>query len=183
MKILRYLVISIIIVITFTAGGFLYRWMNKGVVSFVMPKISSDLEIKEVHLTRVAAGRTEWELTAKSADYFKEKGVTSLDSPQVVFYGKKGKRMELEGENGEIFKDTNDITVSGNVKITTSDGYLFRSDSLTYSSEKKVVTTESKVFIKGKRLEIEGVGMLADMERDTVLLKKGVKAVLEGSVK
>jgi len=183
MKILRYLVISIIIVITFTAGGFLYLWMNKGVIPFVIPKIGSDLRIKEVHLTRAVAGRTEWELTAKSADYFKEKGVTYLDSPQVVFYGEKGKRMELEGDNGEIFNDTNDITVSGNVKITTSDGYLLRSDSLRYSSEKKVVTTESKVFIKGKGLEIEGIGMSADIERNTALIKRGVKAVLEGNVK
>ncbi|MEK7850335.1 MAG: LPS export ABC transporter periplasmic protein LptC, partial [Deltaproteobacteria bacterium] len=100
-----------------------------------------------------------------------------------VFYGEKGKRMELVGDNGEIFNDTNDITVSGNVKITTSDGYLFRADSLRYSSEKKVVTTESKVFIKGKGLEIEGIGMSADIERNTALIKSGVKAVLEGNVK
>lgn len=183
MKILRYLVISIIIVIIFTAGGFLYLWTNKGVIPFVIPKIGSDLKIKEVHLTRTVSGKTEWELTAKSADYFKEKGITYLESPQVVFYGEKGKKIELKGDGGEIFNDTNDIAVSGNVKITTSDGYLFRSDSLRYSSEKKVVTTESKVSIKGKGLEIEGVGMSADMERDTVFIKRGVKAVLEGNVK
>lgn len=178
MKILRYLLISIISVITIFAGGFLYVWLNKGGIKFAIPKISSDLEIKEVNLTRSVAGKTEWELKARSADYFKEKGVTHLESPYVIFFGKGERRFELKSDKGEVFNDTSDMTALGDVRVVTSDGYSFKSDYLRYYSEKKVVTTESRVLIKGKGIEIEGVGMEAYVDRNRVLLKKDVKAIL-----
>ncbi|MDO8444550.1 MAG: LPS export ABC transporter periplasmic protein LptC [Deltaproteobacteria bacterium] len=183
MKILKYVVISIILVLAITAAGFLYIWSHKGGAPFKIPKIIPDLKIAEVHLTRSVAGRTEWELKATSADYFREEGVTRLESPEVTVYGNGDKRIELRGDEGKVFNNTNDVALSGNVNIVTSDGYIFQSDSLRYSSGKKVVTTESKVFIKGKRMEAEGVGMVADIGRDRVFVKKGVKAVLEGTLK
>jgi len=178
MKILKYVVISIILVLAITAAGFLYIWSYKGGKPFKIPKIIPDLKIAEVHLTRSVAGRTEWELKATSADYFREEGVTRLESPVVTVYGNGDKRIE-----GKVFNDTNDVALSGNVNIVTSDGYTFQSDSLRYSSGKKVVTTESKVFVKGKGMEVEGVGMVADIGRDRVIVKKGVRAVLEGTLK
>jgi LPS export ABC transporter protein LptC len=183
MKTLKYLSIFLILLITTTAGVFLYQWMGKEIRPFRIPKITSDLKIEEVRLTRAIEGRIEWELRAKSADYFREKGITHLELPEVVFYGKGDKRIELKGEKGEVYSDTNDVAVSGNVRIVTSDGYSFQSDYLRYSSQKRVVTTESRVIVKGKGLDMEGTGMLADIEHDRIFIKKGVKAVLEGKIK
>lgn len=183
MKILKYVVTSIILVLVISAAGFIYIWSHKGGKPFEIPKIIPDLKIAEVRLTRSVAGRTEWELKATSADYFREEGVTRLESPVVTVYGNGDKRIELRGDEGKIFTDTNDVALSGNVNIVTSDGYIFHSDSLRYSSEKRVVTTESKIFVKGKGMEVEGVGMLADISRDRIFIKKGVKAALEGTLK
>ena len=178
MKIFKYLLISLILLIIITVAGFLYLWMGKGGASFDIPKIIPDLKIEGVHLTRAVAGKTEWELRAKSADFFREEGVTRLENPKVVFIGKGDKRIELTGSKGEVFNNTNDVAVSGDVRIVNSDGYALQSDFLRYFSEKKIVTTESKVIMKGKGIDIEGVGMVADIEQDRVFIKKSVKAVL-----
>jgi len=178
MKIFKYLVISLILLIIMTIAGFLYRWMGKGGSSFNIPKIVPDLKIEGVHLTRVVAGKTEWELRAISADFFKEKGVTSLEAPKVIFFGKDGKKIEITGRKGEVFNNTNDVALLGDVKIISEAGYTLQSDSLRYFSEKKIVATESKVNLKGSKMEIEGVGMEADIGRDRVVIKKSVKAVL-----
>lgn len=180
MKILKYIVISIILSVSIISAGFLYLWMGKGSPSFKIPKIIPDLKLEGVHLTRAAAGKTEWELKARSASYSKEEGVTRLELPEVLFYGNGDKRIELKGDKGEVFNNTNDLAVTGNVKAVTSDGYTLNSDTLRYSSAKKVVTTDSRVFLKGNGIEVEGVGMLADMEQERVFIKSGVKAVLEG---
>lgn len=183
MKILKYLAISIIFLVIIAMVGFLYKWMGKGISPFKIPRISSDLKIEEVHLTRAVEGKTEWELKAKSADYFREKGVTHLELPDVFFYGNGDKRIELKGDKGEVFNDTNDIAVSGNVTIVTSDGYTFQSDSLRYYSGKRTVATESRVIVKGKGMEVEGLGMIADMDSGRVIIKKEVKATLKGAIK
>ena len=177
-KIFKYLVISLIFLVSITVAGFLYLWMGKGGPSLNLAKIIPDLKIEGVHLTRAVAGKTEWELRAKSADFFKEEGLTRLDAPKVVFFGNGDRRIELTGSKGEVFNNTNDLAVSGDVRIVSSNGYSLRSDFLRYYSEKKIVTTESKVFMNGKGIDMEGVGMVADIERELIFIKKGVKAVL-----
>lgn len=177
-KIFKYLVISLILLVSITVAGFLYLWMGRKGASFNLPKIIPDLKIEGVHLTRAVAGKMEWELRARSADFFREEGVTRLDAPKVVFFGNGDKRIELTGSKGEVFNNTNDLAVSGDVRIVSSNGYTLRSDFLRYYSEKKIVTTESKVFMNGKGIDMDGVGMVADIERELIFIKKGVKAVL-----
>lgn len=178
MKIFKYLVISLILLVIVAVAGFLSIWMGKGGSSFDIPKIMPDLKIGGVHLTRVVAGKTEWELRALSADLFKEEGVTRFEAPKVIFFGNGDKRIELTGKKGEVFNNTNDVAVSGDVKIVSGDGYTLQSDYLRYFSDKKSVATESKVILKGNGIEIEGVGMEADIGRDLVIIRKDVKAVL-----
>lgn len=180
MKILKFVVIFTILAVTVISAGFLYLWMGKRGPSFNMPRIIPDLKIEGVHLTRAAEGKTEWELKARSANYFKEEGVTRLERPEVLFYGNGDKRIELTGDKGEVFNNSNDLSVSGNVKVVTSDGYTFNTEFLRYLSGKKIVTTESRVFLKGKGIDVEGVGMMADVEKERIFLKSHVKAVLEG---
>lgn len=183
MKTIRYLLLSIIFLVIITIAAFLSRWFTgKGITPLNIPRISSDLKIEGVRLTRVAGGKTEWELKARSADYFRDKGVTHLESPEVVFYGKSDLRIELKGNSGEVFNSSNDVKVSGDVKIVTSDGYTFRSDSLFYSSGEKTVSTESRVTLKGNGIDVEGLGMVADTEMSRVLIKRHVRAVLEGRI-
>lgn len=177
-KIFKSLVISLILLVSITVAGFLYLWMGRKGDSFNLPRIIPDLKIEGVHLTRAVAGKMEWELRARSADFFKEEGVTRLDAPKVIFFGNGDKRIELTGSKGEVFNNSNDLAVSGDVRIVSSDGYTLRSDFLRYYSEKKIVTTESKVSMKGKGIDMEGVGMVADIERERIFVKKGVKAVL-----
>ena len=177
-KIFKSLVISLILLVSITVAGFLYLWMGRKGASFNLPRIIPDLKIEGVHLTRAVAGKMEWELRARSADFFKEEGVTRLDAPKVIFFGNGDKKIELTGSKGEVFNNSNDLAVSGDVRIVSSDGYTLRSDFLRYYSEKKIVTTESKVFMKGKGIDMEGVGMVADIERERIFVKKGVKAVL-----
>lgn len=179
MKILKYLIIFIILFVVVVIAGFIYSWTGRKGVTFSIPKITADLKIGEVHLTRTVAGRTEWELNARSADYFRERGVTRLDLPRVVFFAEGGRKIELNGDEGEVFNATNDLNISGKVKIVSSDGYTFLSDNLKYLSDKKVVTTDSPVTLRGNGIYIEGVGMLAEIERDRIFIKKRVKAVLK----
>lgn len=182
MKTLKYLLVSIIFLVIITTSVFLYRWIGKEAASKI-PGISSDLKMEGVHLTRAVAGKTEWELRARSASYSRNKGVTYLDTPEVVLYGKRELKIELKGEKGEVFNDTNDISISGNVIISTTDGYTLRTESLNYSSSKREVSTESRVVVKGKGMEVEGVGMAADInDNGWITIKRDVKAVMEGDM-
>lgn len=178
MKIIKYLAISLFLLVSITVAVFLFRWTGKGYGSFNVPKIIPDLKIEGVHLTRAVAGKVEWELRAVSADLFKEEGVTRLKSPKVTFWGNGPKRIELTGNKGDVFNNTNDVVVSGDVKVVSTDGYVLQTDYLRYVSEKKIVTTDSKVTLNGKGIDIEGVGMLADIDSNRIYIKKKVIAVL-----
>lgn len=179
MKIFKYLIITLILLVMITVAGFIYQWMGKEGGSFEdLPKIIPDLKVEGIHLTRSIAGRMEWELNAISADIFKEEGLTRLEAPKVVFFGKGDKTVKLTGNKGEVLNGTNDLSVTGDVKIVNSDGYTLTTDSLHYYSDKNSIATDSKVFMKGELIKMEGEGLVADIERNRVTIKKGVKAVL-----
>ena len=73
-KVFKYLVISLIFLVSITVAGFLYLWMGRKGASYNLPRIIPDLKIEGVHLTRALAGKMEWELKARSADFFREEG-------------------------------------------------------------------------------------------------------------
>jgi LPS export ABC transporter protein LptC len=135
---------------------------------------TADLKLDRIHYMETRQGMKEWELDAASASYFKEDGTILLQKVRATFFGKNAENYFLVGEKGKFNTETKMIEVYEGVKISSSDGYQVQTHSLTYSAEKKILSTKDPVEIKGPELFMAGTGMVVDLQQQRLKVLSGV---------
>jgi LPS export ABC transporter protein LptC len=141
------------------------------------PELAADLKLDRVHYLETREGVKEWELEAASAVYFKDENTVVLEKVRAVFYGKGEESYVLLGEKGKYNTQTKVIEVTDGVKIDSSQGYHLRTRSLTYQSEQRELRTSDPVEMRGPDLEVTGVGMVVELNRQRVRILGGVTTV------
>jgi LPS export ABC transporter protein LptC len=127
-------------------------------------------------------GKKVWEMHGKSADIFSD--IINLSDINAVSYGDKVK-VSLEADKGVFIRGTNDIELTGNVRIVTDEGTTLDTATLNWTAKEGLVYTDAKVFIKRKEMDIAGTGALsrhtlklAQLDTDiNVSLKKPVAVI------
>ena len=121
------------------------------------------------------AALKEWELNAKSAQFFKEKNLVVFKDVVVTFYAKDGKRYTLSGDAGELHTESQNIRVTGNV---VGKGYQgeFHTNSLQYDAKEKKITTTDQVQFQSQQFGVKGKGMVVDVEKEKLTLLNDIRA-------
>lgn len=81
-----------------------------------------------------------------------------------------GREFHLEAHDGTIGPDQANITVSGDVVLTASDGLKARTDEASYSSGEAMVRVPRKVEFERGKLSGSGIGMTYDQPREVMWL-------------
>lgn len=137
----------------------------------------ADIIINKFEYTSTnAQGVTEWKLTSDSASYFQDNKMVGFKKVYAVFYSKDGRILTMQADNGTLNTAAKDFELSGNVVGTSSDGYTFRTDSLTYTAEKNQARTDKKVYLDSPQFKLEGKGMVLDVKEQKIFLVSNVKA-------
>ena len=133
-----------------------------------------------VHLIETANSQKEWELWADKAVSFKGKGNWDVSKVRVVFFSDDGIEFHVTGDRGAIQVDTKDMLIEGNVVTKTSNDYLFFTESMVYNSKNRELKTAQPVRIeaprdrRGRRMRLEGIGMLADLHESHIYVHRDV---------
>lgn len=143
--------------------------------------IEADVALREFSYTETEAGVAKWTLKADSAEHDFSEDVTILENVRLdVFNQGEAGDVHLTSKSGRANLNTRDVTVRGNVIITTENDYQFESESVTFhgqASDDGVVVSEDAVRITSQQLEITGRGIEVDLAHGTFLIKKNVTAV------
>ncbi|MEQ1876800.1 MAG: LPS export ABC transporter periplasmic protein LptC [Bdellovibrionia bacterium] len=136
-------------------------------------------------LVETSDGRKEWELKADEAKGSKEKGFMSLKKVNAKFFSKSdGTFFNVTGDRGSVWLTSKDMEVQGNVVIHSSNGHIFKTNSVYYKSGDKALRTSDPVTmvgpkdLNGDRLNLEGKGLYASIDdgfidiQDDVRVKK-----------
>ena len=142
------------------------------------PDAAADLKLNRVHYTETREGMKEWELEAESAVYYREKEIIVLEKVRGTFYGKNQESYVLVGERGRFNTQTKVIEVYDGVKIDSSHGYHIRTKSLQYRADQRELTTSDPVEIEGPDMQVEGVGMVVELNRECLKILGGVTTTL-----
>jgi LPS export ABC transporter protein LptC len=142
------------------------------------PDAAADLKLNRVHYTETREGMKEWELEAASAVYYREKDTIVLEKVRGIFYGKNQESYVLVGERGRFNTQTKEIEVYDGVEIDSSHGYHMRTKSLKYRADQRELTTSDPVEIKGPDMQVEGVGMVVELNRESLKILGGVTTTL-----
>ena len=137
----------------------------------------ADMHLDKIHYTSTNdQGVKEWELKASTANYFKDNNVAEFEDVDVIFYSEEERTFTVRGDTGILNTETKDIELSGNVIGTSSDGYRFQTEFLAYEAEKQQATTDKKVLLESPQFNLEGWGMVMDLEKEKVFLLNDVRA-------
>ncbi|MBI5681930.1 MAG: LPS export ABC transporter periplasmic protein LptC [Deltaproteobacteria bacterium] len=173
-------ILLIAFVFAISISLFLNYRLQKGVKD-ISPQTPSnaDVVISKIHYIEDKDGKKEWELEADSAQYFQGGDVTELEDVKITFYSKDGKIYEAKGKRGKLMNETKDVELTGDVVVTSNNGYKLTTTSLNYTSSKRQITTKERVFLTGSKIYAEGNGLLLDMNKETVSILKNVRTVIK----
>jgi LPS export ABC transporter protein LptC len=151
-----------------------------------VPKVSTggaDMQLKKIRFVEDKQGQKTWELEAESVNQYQEQNMMVLENVKVTFYAKEGRIIYLTGKQGKVYQDSKNIDLSGDVVLTSSDGYQLKTDSASYRHSEKIVSTGDPVEIDGEQIRLTGKGMLVDVEAKTFKILSQVKTHLRGGKK
>jgi len=139
----------------------------------------SDIAIKNVHYVKTNLGVKEWELRASSGQYFKNKDLAIFKDIVLKVFPKDGKPFVLVGDEGKATTTTRDVEIQGNVVASSDNQYKFYTQSLKYDSKKRRIHTADKIKVAGHGMEIRGVGMTVDIDRERFFVLNSVSTILK----
>lgn len=143
-----------------------------------LPPKGVDMQIGDIHYEQTDKNASkEWELDAKSAQYFKGENKIVLQSIELTFFSGEGKVYKLTADDGELYTDSKDVNVSGNVVVLTEEGYHVQTDSFKYNAEERKIFTNDRVRLSSKELVMTGKGMVVDLEKEKLYILEEVKAL------
>lgn len=151
-----------------------------------VPKIStegSDQRLERIRFVEEKHGKKTWELEAKAVSRYQDQNIMMLEDVKVTYYSKDGRSFIITGNQGKVYQDSKDMELIGNVLCTSSDGYRFKTHSISYRHSSKKVTSSDKVELEGEQLRLTGKGMLVDMESKTFKVLSEVKTQWKGGRK
>lgn len=133
------------------------------------------LSLGKIQQTATRDGKTEWRLDAISARYLEDDRQVQLDELVVTFFMDSGQEVQLSATDGVLNTETNDIEVSGEVKIDNRE-YALKTTRLQYQHENRVIFSTAPVVIHrrvGGQLSADALHL--DLEANKLLLKGNVR--------
>lgn len=134
-----------------------------------------------VHLVESRSGTRDWELFASAAEGYEGKQVWALTDIKVVFYAENNVTFTVTGNTGNIEIDTKNMDIKGNVQMNSSNGYKFRSDSMTYNAGTRMIVAPTTVKMLGPSktsapdMQVDGDRMTTNLADNRMLVEGHVK--------
>jgi len=141
-----------------------------------------DQSMKSMHMIETQEGRKEWELSADRAKTVKGNEILHLANVKAIFFSDSGTTFTVTGEKGLVEVNSKNLHISGNVVTRSSNGYVFRTESMQYASKDRLLTAENRVEMtgprdsKGENLRLTGVGMRASLLESNMEILSDVRA-------
>jgi LPS export ABC transporter protein LptC len=180
--------IIILSLISLSLGAVIYKvaetlWLQKVMEFQEDPMMLLDLvpqpalQLKEFRRSKVEDGRKVWELTGDEAVYLKADREAIITSPRLIIYNQNNENVEVRGDQGHIYFNDGEmdrLQLRGGVEIYYQ-GFVLKTNEIVYHQRTNQVTSKGKVAMKGKGLDLEGVGAVISLKDSRLRLRGKVK--------
>jgi LPS export ABC transporter protein LptC len=135
-----------------------------------------------VHLVESQKGTRDWELFSQSAEGSQGAANWKLHQVKVLFYNKEKVEFTVTGDTGTIDSATRNISVVGNVVTRSENGYVFKTPSIYYSTQTRMIESPETVEMTGPPegkiggMVLKGRKMKAFVDQSKMLIQESVSA-------
>jgi len=125
-----------------------------------LPQVAQ--RIQNFRRIKVKQGHTVWQLTAKDAQFYEKRNEIIVREPEITFYIEGGNRKTLisdrEGHLTVDGRELRSVTLIGNVSVRLDDLTL-ETEEATYDHARDLITASGPVTVRGRQLDLRGLGM------------------------
>ncbi len=125
----------------------------------------ADAILGKIEQVSTKNGRTEWRLTADSAEMMEVANRLKLNNIFVTFYLENGGEIYLTATSGLVNTTTNDIEVTGDVVIE-NEVYQMTTEQLRYNDQKRLLISDSPVNLTDGASALAADGMQYDLDKN-----------------
>jgi LPS export ABC transporter protein LptC len=164
-------------IISFTKG----EQYRKDPLALLEHAPETALQLKTFHHTKIEDGQRAWEVIGEEARYLKGKQEAVVKKPRLVFYHKDGETTQAVGNTGRLFfkdKELDRMQLLGDIEINYQ-GLILRTDEIVYVRSANQIVSPGKITLKGKGIELEGVGAEFAIQDEKFRLLQKVKTKLQ----
>ncbi|OGP49068.1 MAG: LPS export ABC transporter periplasmic protein LptC [Deltaproteobacteria bacterium RBG_13_43_22] len=183
-KLKNVLIIGILCVIAFWVGLYAFRTQKPPTPP---PTVSTGggtpghVGLQEINFVQVKDGVRLWELKAEEVEYQQPKNLVSFKKVALTYFPKGEKPISLVGNLGQLDTQTKNVTIEGEVIISTPEGYELKVPSLYYNNDKREVSSEEVFTFKGPDISLDGQGMAMNLDSQKVWVKKKARVTFHNS--
>lgn len=132
-----------------------------------------------VLFSQLKNGVRDWQIQAKRLHSGEDQDRMQLVTVEAQVFKNAERRFVITGQEGEYNSKQKVLTMRNEVKVQAEKGMLIQSDSLSYDDQARKITTLDPVQITDKNLDIRGMGMAYDMEKDSYDVRGRVKVDIQ----
>ena len=135
-----------------------------------------------IHLVESQKGSHDWELFAKDAEGNQGNISWLLKTVKVQFYNKEKIDFVVTGQSGKIDMKSKGMKIMGDVKIISTNGYVFQTDEVIYDAGKRLIISRGPISMQGPKdeqgagLKVLGSEMVIEIEQSKMLVKNQIRA-------
>ena len=139
----------------------------------------ADAWIKGFTYRQTQSGVAKWEVVAERAKVFEDQHHAQLENVTVHLFGKEGKEMTVEAEQGTIDTKSNNFDLQNqedSIVVRLANGYTILSKHLGWVEASNQIKTQTPVTIKGKNVVITGRGLVGNLDDEEFKILHNVRA-------
>lgn len=122
--------------------------------------------MSDVFFTQDKKGVRDWRITAERLHTANGESKLQMQRVDAVVYDEDEaeKKFHITSEAGLYDTDEQILTLTDNVRVTTTQGYEIHSPVLRYLDKSGEIKTDERVRITGEDIDISGQGLMYDMK-------------------
>ncbi len=175
----KVLLAVVVLVLAATITVFIgYRRMTRNPeVVLDLVKKEADMQLNKIRQTAMKNGIREWRLEAESAMLREKEKTMLLTKPVVEFFMDNGDNVHLTADQGTIFTDSSQITVSGQVSADTNL-YRFRTEAMSYDPATRELRADTPVTLSGQSFTLHADTMAMNLKTNITRFEGGVEGTI-----
>lgn len=122
--------------------------------SFVMDK---------VYFTQRRGGALEWAIHTARLSTVGSGSVMEMETVQADLFDQDRVKFHIVSNAGQYDSNELALTLSGDVRVTSNEGFTILSPLLRYFEKERSIKTDRPVFIAGRDMEIKGRGLVYNL--------------------
>jgi lipopolysaccharide transport protein LptA/LPS export ABC transporter protein LptC len=159
------------------SGYFFYKRPERS-TTHVVEEAKRVIVFRDVRYSGEKKGAVDWELKAKLARKYIDKPFVELEDIDGSYKPRPGTVVLFKGTKGELDTEAEKGKME-DVEILYKDEYTVKSKSMDFDFKNSKVSSQGAVDLKGKKFTMQGMGMVADTDKQVVQIEKDVHGTVQ----